>query len=254
MNFFLSCHLSETTVEKDIQKLNGTWVYGILKFSIPTKGICMNKKTLYLASSSRSRQVLLQEAHIPFTVTGHGADEDAPDRSLPFEKLLQEIARLKMEHALLPEGTEGQEIYVLCADSMGYDAQGTVHGKPKDREDAIAKIKALGEKSFTATAFCLDKKVFRGGRLTKPEAKTGGAWECIERVERVVGARYRFVIPDEWLDQYLEHSWAMTASGAVAVEFYGAQFLEWIDGSYSAVMGLPMFELRQALEHLGFFD
>lgn len=213
----------------------------------------MNSKILYLASSSRSRQVLLNEALIPFTVIGHSADEDAPDRSLPFEKLLQEIARLKMDHALLPEGHEGQEIYVLCADSMGYDAQGVVHGKPKDREDAIAKIKALGEKSFTATAFCLDKKVWNP---SLPSASSGcdGAWECIERIERVVGAHYRFTIPDKWIDRYLEHSWAMIASGAIAVEFYGAQFLECIDGSYTAVMGLPMFELRQALEHLRFFD
>jgi len=70
----------------------------------------------------------------------------------------------------------------------------------------------------------------------------------------VVEAGYRFVIPDHWIDRYLEHSWAMIASGAIAVEFYGAQFLQWIDGSYTTVMGLPMFELRQDLEKLGFFD
>ncbi len=201
-------------------------------------------KKLYLASSSRSRQVLLQEALIPFECIGHDADEEAADRLLPFLDLLQQIARDKMDHALLQPGThEGQEIFVLSADSMGYDAQGVVHGKPTDREDAIKKIKSLGDKAVTATAYCLDKKRWDGSQ-----------WVIVERQERVVEARYRFVISDQWIDRYLEHSWAMSASGAIAVEFYGAQFLEWIDGSFTAVMGLPMFELRTDLEKLGFFD
>jgi septum formation protein len=201
-------------------------------------------KILYLASSSRSRQVLLEEARIPFECIGHDADEEAADRALPFLALLQQIARDKMDYALLKPGVyEGQEIFVLSADSMGYDAQGVVHGKPTDREDAIKKIKSLGDKAVTGTAYCLDKKRW-----------DGTSWIVIERQERVVEARYRFVIPDHWIDRYLEHSWAMIASGAIAVEFYGAQFLEWIDGSYTTVMGLPMFELRQDLEKLGFFD
>lgn len=201
-------------------------------------------KILYLASTSRSRQVLLQEAHILFECIGHGADEEAADRSMSFPDLLQQIARDKMDHALLQPGThEGQEIFVLSADSMGYDAQGVIHGKPTDREDAIKKLKSLGKKAVTGTAYCLDKKRW-----------DGNTWVMLERQERVIESRYRFVIPDQWIDRYLEHSWAMIASGAVAVEFYGAQFLEWIDGSYSAVMGLPMFELRQDLEKLGFFD
>jgi len=200
-------------------------------------------KILYLASSSRSRQVLLEEARIPFECIGHGADEEAADRALPFLGLLQQIARDKMDYALLKPGMyEGQEIFVLSADSMGYDAQGVVHGKPTDREDAIKKIKSLGDKAVTGTAYCLDKKRWNGS-----------SWIVIERQERVVEAGYRFVIPDHWIDRYLEHSWAMIASGAIAVEFYGAQFLEWIDGSYTTVMGLPMFELRQDLEKLGFF-
>lgn len=203
---------------------------------------CMSQK-LYLASTSRSRQVLLQEARIPFECIGHDADEEAADRSLPFLDLLQQIARDKMDHALLQPGNkEGEEIFVLSADSMGYDSHGKIHGKPKDRDDAIHKIKSLGEKATTATAYCIDKKKWNGKE-----------WITVERCERVVQAHYRFVVPDQWIDRYLEHSWAMIASGAIAVEFYGSQFLEWIDGSYSGVMGLPMFEVREDLEKLGFF-
>jgi len=200
-------------------------------------------RVLYLASSSEIRQLLLKEARIPFEVIGHEADEEAADRSLPFTELLQQIAWDKMERACLrPGAVVGEEIFVLSADTMGHDAQGVVHGKPKNREDAISKIKTLGERATTATAYCLDRKKWNGQ-----------VWTTIARCERVVEARYRFEIPDRWIDSYLEHSWGMKASGAIAIEFYGAQFLQWIDGSYTTNMGLPMFELREDLEKLGFF-
>lgn len=203
--------------------------------------IVENKKLL-LGSSSKSRQMLLKEALIPFTVIGHTADEDEVDKSLPFDALLQAIARYKMEHVTLPKGTEGQTIFILTADSMGIDSEGVVHGKPKDREDAIRKIKALEKESVTATAFCLERKSFKNGE-----------WVLDKRIEKYVQARYKFTVPQHWIDRYLEHSWAMIASGAIAIELYGTQFLEWVDGSHSVIVGLPMYELREALEEIGFY-
>ena len=204
----------------------------------------MNKKMLLLGSTSQSRQMLLKEALIPFQVIGHGADEDAVERSLPFKELLQAIARLKMEHVVLPNCyEEGEVVYVLTADSMGKDAQGIIHGKPKNEIDARAKIKALAQQSMTATAFCLDKKIMRNNK-----------WTIEKRIERYVEATYEFIVPDAWVDRYLKHSWAMIASGAIAVELYGNQFLKSINGSYSTIVGLPMVEFREALEEIGFFE
>ncbi|MCF7900385.1 Maf family protein [Candidatus Babeliales bacterium] len=200
----------------------------------------MNK--LLLGSSSKSRQMLLNEALIPFIMIGHTADEDKVDKSLPFKELLQAIARYKMDHVELPLGKEGDSIFVLTADSMGMDGNGVVHGKPKDKEDAIHKIKALEKESVTGTAFCLDKKIFKDG-----------LWQKSERIEKYVEARYKFTVSDAWLERYLEHSWAMIASGAIAIELYGNQFLEYVDGSYSTIVGLPMYELREALEEIGFY-
>ncbi len=200
----------------------------------------MNK--LLLGSSSKSRQMLLNEALIPFTMVGHTADEDKVDKSLPFKELLSEIARYKMDHVELPLGKEGDFIFVLTADSMGMDGNGVVHGKPKDKEDAIYKIKALEKESVTGTAFCLDKKIFKDG-----------LWQKSQRIEKYVEARYKFTVSDAWLEKYLEHSWAMIASGAIAIELYGNQFLEYVDGSYSTIVGLPMYELREALETIGFY-
>ncbi len=202
-----------------------------------------SKNILLLGSSSQSRQMLLKEALIPFKEIGHGADEEAIDKTFPFEKLLVEIARHKMNHVTVPAGKEGDICFVLTADSMGKDKYGIVHGKPKNREDALKKIKALSEKSISGTALCVHKKIFRNG-----------VWQVEKVIEKYVETEFAFSVPDYWIDQYLEHSWAMIAAGAIAVELYGAQFLKWVNGSYSGIVGLPMFELRKSLEELGFWD
>jgi septum formation protein len=200
------------------------------------------QKKLLLGSNSDSRKILLKNALIPFQVVGHTADESSVCPTLPFPENILAIAQLKMEHVALPEGKEGDVVFVLTADTMGENAEGKVHGKPKDRNDAIAKIKALTDEYTTATAFCLHKKVCKNG-----------TWQIEQKIEKIVTARYTFTIPNNWIDRYLKHSWGLKASGAIAIENYGEQFLERIDGSYTAVMGLPMFELREALEEIGFY-
>ena len=200
--------------------------------------------TLLLGSASQSRQMLLKEALIPFEVVGHAADERAVDHSLPFEDLLQAIARLKMDHVCLKKPSyEGEIAFIVTADSMGQDSKGVVHGKPHDKADAREKLRALAYGSVTGTAFCIERR-----RACK------GQWITETCIEKCVIARYEFVVPELWIDRYLQHSWAMIASGAIAIELYGNQFLKSIDGSYSAIVGLPMVELREALEVVGFFD
>lgn len=198
--------------------------------------------TLLLGSSSRSRQALLEDARIPFTVIGHNANEDDIPHTTIAETVLN-IARLKMQNVFMPaDAKEGDVVFVLTADSMGCTSDGVIHGKPKDREDAVNKIRKYRDASETVTGFCIEKRMFQNG-----------AWKTIQKIEKTGSARCKFNVPDEWVDRYIEYSLAMQASGAVAVEWYGMQFLEWIEGSYSAVMGLPMFEVRQALDELGFF-
>jgi septum formation protein len=200
------------------------------------------KNTLYLASQSVSRQQLLKEANIPFIVLAQSADEQVCDWGLPLDRLVASIALYKMEQVLMPKGKEGNTIFVLTADTLSQDKNGIIQGKPKDRDDAIAKIKQARNGTRLCTAFCLDKKQFRNG-----------SWRIIERVQEVVSAEYLFVVPDAWIERYLEHTISLSVSNAIAIEQYGNQFLKEVRGSYSTIVGLPMFELRQALERIGFF-
>lgn len=198
---------------------------------------------LYLGSKSGSRQKLLKEAQIPFKVVEQNADETVCDWGLSLQKIVERIAVYKMEQVVLPQGVEGEQCFVLTADTLSCDSTGAIHGKPCNREDAIKKIKAGRNGTRIGTAFCLDKKVYHLGQ-----------WEVDRRILSFVDAEYLFFVPDIWIDTYLEKSLGLIASGALAVELFGAQFLKSINGSYTTIVGLPMFELREALYELGFWD
>ncbi|MCL5875551.1 MAG: Maf family protein [Candidatus Dependentiae bacterium] len=200
--------------------------------------------TLFLGSKSQSRQMLLREAQIPFVLANQDADEAVCDWNLPLEQAVAAIAAYKMQHVILPHSSEGDCCFVLTADTLSTDVHGKLNGKPVDRADAIKKIKDNRDSMIhLATAFCLERKVYHNGQ-----------WHQEELIDRVICARYLFDVPDAWIDIYLEKSLGLTTSGAVAIELFGSQFLKTIEGSYTTIIGLPLFEVREALTELGFFD
>lgn len=213
---------------------------------------------LYLASQSRSRRLLLVQSRIPFIVINQTANEETYNAKLPFHEIVMHIARAKMEHAVIPQDHLNQsslqkatqhtyeksdECFVLTADTLCADNDGVIYGKPVDWEDAKRMLLQWRSGCTVATAFCLDKKMYSDGQ-----------WHTKERIERCVTTRISFDIPDEWIDDYLEQTPSLTVAGAMAIEEYGALFVHSIEGSYTNIVGLPLFELRQALSKLGFFS
>jgi septum formation protein len=198
---------------------------------------------LFLGSSSLARQQLLRDAGIPFTLVAQSADETACDWQLPLPQLVAAIATYKMEHVILPALPIGSIAWVLTADTLSQDSQGAIHGKAISRSDAVAKLQAAQTGYMrTGTAFCLEKRVYLQDN-----------WQMQTRIIRFVEARYRFCVPDAWIDRYLDHSMGLNAAGAIAIEGYGSLFLESVEGSYTTIVGLPLFELRCELERSGFF-
>jgi len=200
----------------------------------------MNK--LLLGSTSVLRKKILSEINIRFELVEQIADESLCDWTLPLVLLVMEIARYKMDHVTLPSGNDGDICFVLTADTMSQDKNGVIHGKPKDRNDAIQKIRSARDGAYVCTAFCLDRYVWRKEK-----------WDLDNRIHRYVDAHCVFNVPDSWLDTYLNNSLALSASGAITIEKFGMQFLQSINGSYAAILGLPAYEVRQSLETLGFF-
>lgn len=198
--------------------------------------------TILLGSSSLSRKQLLVDSKLSFRMIGHTADESACDWGQPLQKLVESIALSKMEHVDIRPGKPGGYCFVLTADTLSQDSQGIICGKPVDRDDARQKLKAARQGMYTGTAFCLDRRVWHNN-----------GWRVDKRIMRFVGAHYKFIVPDEWIETYLDTSPSLAVSAAIAVEGYGGLFLQEVQGSYTTIVGLPLFELRQALTDVNFF-
>ena len=203
------------------------------------------KHTLYIGSQSPSRQNLLKQADIPFKVLSHDSDECVVRGNSSFDDYVLAIAREKMVHVQLPTREEAgtDEIFVLTADSLSM-TQGTkeVLGKPEDRDDAVRMLRLHREQPTIVTTACvLEKKVWDGG------------WKTEVKKEWCVSSNIEFIVDEEYIDSYLEKlPMALYACGAGIIEGYGHNFVKSITGSFSAVLGLPMYELRQVLRELEF--
>lgn len=199
---------------------------------------------LYLGSKSQARHQLLKDAQINFVIVNQDADEAQCPILPSLKETVEIIARYKMDHVVLPDLIESEIAirYVLTADTLTQNYDGSLAGKPKDKQEAIEMIKKARFGATVGTAFCLDKKVWSHGQ-----------WVAEKRIEKFVSASYDLEIEDEWIETYLKKSFGSVASGAVAIEGYGQQFLKTVSGSHSTIVGLPMFELRRALQEFGFF-
>lgn len=201
--------------------------------------------TLYLASQSPIRHQLLREADIPFKVITQEIDEEAYGLSADVDERVVQIAQAKMNHVIIPAGTAiGELCWILTADSLVQGGLGEIVGKPSSREHAVQMLKMLrAAPCRVVTGFCCERRRWNGV-----------AWILEQAHSQAVGSRVAVHISDVWIDIYLDkHPYALQTAGVLVVEGHGAQFVQSITGSYTAVMGLPMYELREALEALGFF-
>ena len=199
---------------------------------------------LVLASQSAIRQALLDQAGISYVLTSHTADERIISWDQPLADLVSYISQHKIEYVLMPRTQIlYQYSYIVTADTLTQDMQGTIYGKPQDYADALSMIKALRAGSTVATAFTLEKREYKNN-----------SWITQERVTRVITATCVVHVPDSCIDSYILHASALQAAGALVIDGYGAQFTQKITGSYTGILGLPLYELRQALEQLGFYS
>ena len=201
------------------------------------------KYILYLASASASRRGMLMAARIPFQLTKHVANESLCSLQQALPDLVKQIAMLKMQHVQLPVGQEGQVAFVLTADTMTRDVNDAFYGKPVDRDHARQMLIACRQGATVGTAFCLEKKVFHEG-----------SWQTLNQVVGYDEAWLVVNVTDPFIENYLDSIAFIHVSGAIAIEGFGEQFVKEIHGSYSAILGMPMFQLREALYDLSFYE
>ena len=193
---------------------------------------------IYLASQSLRRRQLLEQIGVRFELLLPGADEDAEalesERTgeLPADYVERvtlaklDAARLRLAARDIPSAP------ILCSDTTVALGR-RILGKPADATEAVATLRLLSGKTHRV--------------ITAVAVGVGmNQWVAVSI------SRVRFaVMPAGAIDAYVASGEPFGKAGAYAIQSGVAAWIEHIEGSYSGIMGLPLFETAQLLRQAG---
>ncbi len=198
------------------------------------------EKHIYLASRSARRRDILKQMGVSFEMLllreGAGREADFDESVLAGEdpaKYASRIARLKAEAGWARlEQRRLLRYPVLAADTavaIGED----ILGKPTDREDAVAMLKRLsGTTHYVHSAVAVKYN------------------DRLEEALSTTEVRMR-VLEDDEIRRYVATGEPFDKAGAYGIQGRASIFIEHISGSYSGVVGLPIYDTARLLASFG---
>jgi septum formation protein len=195
------------------------------------------KDFVYLASQSPRRRQLLEQIGVRYELLLAASDEDAEslERVMPSEAPLayvKRVTQLKLEAAVLRlQLRQLPPAPVLCADTtvaLGRD----ILGKPVNEQDAVRILKTLSGQThrvLTAVAVASGRRRL----LSVSISKVSFAPMKLSEIKAYVATGEPF-----------------GKAGAYGIQGLAAAHISAIQGSYTGIMGLPIFETAQLLKQL----
>ena len=198
-----------------------------------------------LASASPRREQLLRQLGFDPQCMPVSVDESPEGGETPVA-LVERLARLKAERCLQQlmqhsgQQPAGDSITVLGADTV-IDLEGEMLGKPESQSDGLAMLKRLADREHSVlTGVCVLHT-----RCSASESPQGRYQACVK-------TRIRFgSVSDEEAIAYWETGEPAGKAGSYAIQGIGAQFVAFLSGSYSNVVGLPLYETNRLLRQAG---
>lgn len=186
----------------------------------------MSPIPIHLASSSPRRREILKQLGLSFSAAAVDVDE-TPHPGETADVLVLRLAAAKTRCA------GGRRNQVVIAADTAVVLDGVIFGKPRDRDDAL---RMLGELSGRWHRVVTGVAVLSAGTLNTAMSSTD--------------VLFREIRPDEAL-AYWHSGEPGDKAGAYAVQGRGGVFVESLHGSYSGVVGLPVFETANLLARAG---
>jgi septum formation protein len=186
----------------------------------------MSTDFIYLASGSPRRRELLRQIGVSYRVIDTAVDETALEDEAPLA-YVSRVAAAKA-NAGWQCSREPDDAPVLAADTAVV-LDGSILGKPRDQADALDMLRRLSGRSHEVlTAVALRSAAGLDGRVSRSvvtfrsidAAEAGAYWDTGEPRDK---------------------------AGAYAIQGRAAVFIADLRGSYSGVMGLPLFETAELL-------
>jgi septum formation protein len=193
---------------------------------------------VYLASQSPRRRQLLEQLGVRYELLlpDHDEDSEALEHEKPGEApahYVQRVTGLKLDAALDRLKRRGlPPAPILCSDTTVARGR-AIYGKPADGNDAARMLRELAG----TTHRVLTAVAVQGGR---------------RRLAALSDSRVTFAaMTPSQVRSYVATGEPMGKAGAYAVQGRAAAYISDIRGSYSGIMGLPMFETAQLLRAFG---
>ncbi|KAA9130244.1 septum formation inhibitor Maf [Marinihelvus fidelis] len=184
---------------------------------------------ILLASASPRRRELLDLLGVRYRAWSADIDESRLADEAP-DAYVERLARAK---AAAGRQAHGNERPVLGADTIVL-LDGDILGKPRDRahaRDMFSRLAGRHHEVLTAVAVvATDGRVF--GAINRTRVEFGE-------------------VPAHWVDHYATLDEPMDKAGAYAVQGLAGQWIQRVEGSYTGVMGLPLFETAELLRQAG---
>jgi septum formation protein len=186
-------------------------------------------KLILASSSPRRRELLTSMGITPDQITSPDVDE-TPLKGEGTRAYVKRIAILKARAVRL----QVSDAYVVAADTV-VEMGGKIVLKAQDREDASSIIHRLSGRRH---------KVYTGVCVLSPQGKEA----CRVVLTRLTLKR----LTSEEIEAYLDSKEWEGKAGAFSIQGRGGKFVKFISGSYTNVLGLPLYETDCLLKGLGF--
>lgn len=185
---------------------------------------------LILASCSPRRSELLTLAGIPFDAVSPDVDETC---GLSAGEAVAVLSARKAEAV----GAQFPGRFVLAADTL-VAADGIPLGKPRDAEDAARMLRMLSGRTH---------QVYTGVSVRSPDGRLFTETDCSDVTFCPV--------PEEEILAYVRTGEPLDKAGAYALQGRASLWITRLEGSYSSVIGLPLYLVRRLLLEAGYrFD
>lgn len=188
-----------------------------------------------LASGSPRRQELLQQIGVEFRLATHTVDESVGLDEAPAD-YVGRLALEKAQSVLLQSSTQasacdqGENLWPVLGADTAVTIDGHILGKPRDKEDAMRMWSLLSGREqvvYSSVALCT----------------------ADEKAVLVSASRVLFrELSDFECEIYWNTGEPLGKAGAYAIQGIGGMFVQQISGSYSGIVGLPLFETERLLK------
>jgi len=189
----------------------------------------MSSSLLILASASPRREKLLRQLGVNFVSEPQNIIEEKRIDESP-EKFVKRMAEEKASSAF---GKRKEKDIVVVASDTIVVCDKRVLGKPKDKSDGIKMLLTLSNKTHRVLSAVTVANTLR---YKSTVSETSVSFREISEIEA---------------ECYWDSGEPEGKAGGYAIQGCGAVFVQSINGSYSGVMGLPLFQTAQLLSEFG---